>query len=288
VLELESLETRASRGIPVPVCVHHQLGPALQNPVRRRIHVADDQVGLQAALEERVASAVDPDQDGPEIPDVGTDRLEVAAVVRAAHDDQRVAVAKVGSQVRDLELPDQDLALLADVYERVLGEVLDRLSDPVLLLALDRGQLLERPHLPLGDEAARPDHGPPRHDHHVAVAQVVEQGRADRVDKMHARADEDQRAWIRVPAAGRRRDVDDPPHAALDEVLGRHPVEVPVVDDRDVPGAEPPDQVLCTPSEPSLAADLERRPREAVVPGRRARCRVRGRQGRDSRWLCGF
>ena len=45
-------------------------------------------------------------------------------------------------------------------------------------------------------------------------------------------------------SGGRRRDVDDDAHPALDELLGRDAVEVCVVDDRDVLGPQPLDEVL--------------------------------------------
>ena len=54
-----------------------------------------------------------------------------------------MAVAELRAQVGDLEAPGEDLALVADVRERVLGEVLDRLADQMLLLARDARQLLD-------------------------------------------------------------------------------------------------------------------------------------------------
>ena len=49
---------------------------------------------------------------------------------------------------------------------------------------------------------------------------------------------------VRVAAGDRRRGVDHRADAGLDERLGRDPVEVGVVDDRDLAGREPLDEVL--------------------------------------------
>ena len=51
--------------------------------------------------------------------------------------------------------------------------------------------------------------------------------------------DQDQRAEVRVPAADRRRGVHHRRDTGVDQPLGRHAVEVLVVDHRDVPGLRP-------------------------------------------------
>ena len=141
---------------------------------------------LEPRLEQRVPAAVDTHEHGTQIADVRADRAQVAPVVGAANHDQRVAIAEVGPQIRNLQLADQQVALVADVGERVLGEVLDRLADPLLLRGLHRGELVQRADLALRDHALRPEHGAAAHDHHVAVAQLLEQRRSHRVHEMHA------------------------------------------------------------------------------------------------------
>jgi len=71
----------------------------------------------------------------------------------------------------------------------------------------------------------------------VAVGELVEERRAGRVDQPDARADELERSRVREPARRRLRDVDDRADTGSCELLGRHAVEVGVVDDRDLVGA---------------------------------------------------
>src|SRR3712207_7122605 len=60
---------------------------------------------------------------------VRAQRAEVLLVVDPAHDDQYRAVAHVGVEVGELEVARDELALLADVRQRVLGERLERRSE---------------------------------------------------------------------------------------------------------------------------------------------------------------
>src|SRR5581483_8837341 len=68
------------RGPAVGVDVVDEVRPAGQRLGRHRVEVADDDVGPQADLEQGVGAAVDGHQDRLELPDVGPQRLQVAAV----------------------------------------------------------------------------------------------------------------------------------------------------------------------------------------------------------------
>ena len=61
---------------------------------------------------------------------------------------------------------------------------------------------------------------------------------------------------IRKAAGARGRHVDDGPHAGFDELLGRDTVEIDVVDDREIAGPKPLDEILRPPAEPGGADDL--------------------------------
>ena len=111
------------------------------------------------------------------------------------------------------EAPREDVPLVADVLERVLGEVVDRLADPVLLLAGDVAQLGDAQHPPLGQDAVGADHGAAADRHRVAVGELLEQRGVHRVHERDACTRQDQRPRVRVAAAGRRRDVHDRLHA---------------------------------------------------------------------------
>src|SRR5262249_61984886 len=71
------------------------------------------------------------------------------------------------------------------------------------------------------------------------------------------RAHERERAWIRKAPGERRRDVDDDAHARFRELFGRDSVDVGVIDDRDVVGGEPLDEVLGAAVELRLARELD-------------------------------
>ena len=110
----------------------------------------------------------------------------------------------------------------------------------------------------------------------LALAQQLEGVALFDVDQQHPGAGEHQRPGVRVAAVRGRRRVEHGPHAGRDQLLGRDPVDVEVVDDGDVAGREPLDQVLGAAAEPGDALD---RPR----PGPR-RSAVRAAQGSDGDW----
>ncbi len=95
------------------------------------------------------------------------------------------------------------------------------------------------------------------HGQHLAVADLLEEVGAGRVDQADAAADEQQRAGVRKSAGLRLGDVDDDADAGLQQLLGRDAVEVGVVDDRDVVGREAADEMLRPPVEPRCACVLD-------------------------------
>ncbi len=70
----------------VGVGVHDQLGAAAQRRLAGRVHVADDHVGRQARLEQRVGAAVDGDDHRAHVADERPQRAQVALMLDAAHD----------------------------------------------------------------------------------------------------------------------------------------------------------------------------------------------------------
>ena len=78
----------------------------------------------------------------------------------------------------------------------------------------------------------------------VALAQLPEHILAEVVDEGDAGLDQRLRAEVRVPAGDRRLRVEDGGHADGDQRVRGHPVEVDVVDDRDVAGRSRPTRRL--------------------------------------------
>ena len=165
-------------------------------------------------------------------------------------------VAEAGAQRRQLEPRREGPRLLLEVAQRVLGERLERVGDPALLLG---ERLLERDGVEDGalrhERPVPPDAAAVDADE-LPVGEHVEERRAGGVDEPDARAHELERAGVREPPRRGARDVDDRPDAGLRELLGRDAVDVGVVDDRDVLGAEALDEVLRPPAEPGATADL--------------------------------
>ena len=119
--------------------------------------------GSQADLEQGVGAAVDGDEHGLELPDVGAERFQVAAVVVTPHHDQGVAAAEVAVQRRQDEGLEGEPGLPADLLQRVDGERLELDADVgpgqdhpggevVGVLALAGGQELVAPPQVVADE----------------------------------------------------------------------------------------------------------------------------------------
>ena len=102
-----------------------------------------------------------------------------------------------------------------------------------------------------------PEEAPAANGEPLAVRDLVEELAARHVDQANASADEEERAGVRVAARVRRRDVDDDADARLDQLLGRDAVEIGVVDDRDVVGVQPADELLRPLAEPGGAGVLD-------------------------------
>ena len=135
-----ALETVGAGRPPVRVRVHEQLGAGTERRVGDGVEVADDHVRLHAHLEERVGAAVDGEEHRLEVADVGPHDPEVALVARPARHDDRVPVAEPRLQRRELDPVREQLPLVAQVAERVVGERLERLGDPALLVGERDGE----------------------------------------------------------------------------------------------------------------------------------------------------
>jgi hypothetical protein len=95
------------------------------------------------------------------------------------------------------------------------------------------------------------------HRDQLPVGDRFEEVRAWRVDQPDAAADELERSGIRVAPGLTRCHVHNHPHARLDQLLCRDPVEVCVVDDRDVVRPDALRQVLRAAIEPGVPGELD-------------------------------
>ena len=173
--EPQSVQAVGSRRPAVGVRVHEQLGTAAERGVRDRVEVADDHVRLQPDLEQRVGATVDGDEHRLEVADIRPHDPKVALVARPAGDDDGVTVAKAGLQRRELDPVGEQLALVAEMAQRVVGERLERIGDPALLVG-ERGRERRLGELdPVCEPRAVPPERATPHGHGLAVGEFVEE-----------------------------------------------------------------------------------------------------------------
>ena len=79
-------------------------GAGAQDAVGGGVHVADDHVRREALVEDGVGAAVDADQRGLAVADVGAQGAQVLLVVDAADNDQRRPVAEARIEVGQVEV----------------------------------------------------------------------------------------------------------------------------------------------------------------------------------------
>ena len=185
--EAEGVQPVGAGRPPVGVRVHEQLGARAQSRVRDRVEVADDHVRLEPDLEQRIGAAVDGDEHRLEVPDVRADDPEVALVPGPACDDDGVPVAEPRLQRRELDPVGEQLALVAEVAQRVVRERLERLGDAALLVGERADERVLGELDALGEPRAVPPQVTAAHGDGLAVGDLLEQVGARRVDEADAR-----------------------------------------------------------------------------------------------------
>ena len=213
---------------------------------------------LQPGFEERVRPTVDGDEHRPEVANVGHHDPQIALVPGAAGDHQRVSVAKPCAERRELDPPCECSTLFTQMLQRVVGERLERVGHAILLVAERGRQLDDREDGAVGEPIAVPEDRRAANRDDLPVAELLEEIRTRGVDQGHTRADELERAGVREATARAVGDVDDDGHAGLRELLRADPVEITMVDDRNVAGTQPLDQILRPTPEPRRPRVLDR------------------------------
>src|SRR4051794_18634827 len=102
-----------------------QLGTAPQRLVGDGVHVPHDEVRPVARLDQSVRTAVDTEQHRSVLTDVGPQRLEVLAVLVAAHDDQNVPAVERCRDVRYAGPVEQEVAFPAQELHGVRSKSLE-------------------------------------------------------------------------------------------------------------------------------------------------------------------
>ena len=162
--------------------MHDELARGVQRRVARGVHVAHHEVGDPTLLERCVGAAVDGDDHRALVAHIRAQRAQVALVVDPADDDQRRTIAQLGGEVGKLDLTGQELALLPDVGDRVLGEQRQRLADAAAALLVLAAHRLRVLHFAGPQHLAVADQPPVADGHGLAVVEHLEQRGAGHVD----------------------------------------------------------------------------------------------------------
>src|SRR5665647_847723 len=210
--------------------------------VVRGYHYKEDLVTLRPYIKEYRPVLIGVDG-GAVLLDVRAEGDQVLLVVVAPDDDEHLSSVDDRGDVRDPDAVQQQLALPAQVVHRVSGEGLQLRSQAgpgVLHRRGHRGRILERA---LRDQPLAVVHGGVHHPDPSALLEG-QHVRTEVVDQRDARLEQDPRAQVGVPARRRAGGVEHRGRPARGEGLGRHAVEVEVVDHRDVAGPQPLGQAL--------------------------------------------
>ena len=223
---------------------------------------------------------------------VAVNASKVVLMADASHHDQRGAVAEVGREARQLDPARQQFALLPHVLDRVVGEALERLSDlppPGLGLgAHARGM----EHLAARQHLAPAQHFPPargrvrascQHDQRIPVGQQLKQRVLRQVEEQHACLDQQLRSEVGIGPTRGWAAVEHRGRSGGDQLLGGHPIDVQMVDKRDLTTLEVFDEQLRPAPGSHAAADRAHRHWRL---GRKQRISHR-RRARRARSCCG-
>jgi hypothetical protein len=221
---------------PAPVRTHpdHQLGPALQRPVGDRVHVSDDQVGPVPGRQQRVGAAVHADQHRLDIAQVRLQRRQVLLVRVPPHNDDAGPPGEPGPHRRHPAALEQQVPFGVQELHRVRRERLQLGGQPVL----GTGHAGRHPvgvlAYALGDRERSDPYEVTVHCDQITVTHVLEDTVTEIVEQRDTRLDEHLGPERRVPAGHRGPCVEHRRHPGRHQRLGRHPVQVDVVDERDV------------------------------------------------------
>ncbi len=171
-------------------------------------------------MQECLSATVHSDEHGAHVADERPQGTQIALVTDAANNNERGAVTEVGGKARHLDLPGEQLTLLAHVLDRVVGETLQCLTDLVAASLGLSEHAREVEHLPTGHRLPAARHLTITHGDRLAVGEHLEQRIVWQVDQMDARFDEQLGAEVRIGAAGGRTAVQHRADVRGDQLLG--------------------------------------------------------------------
>ena len=201
--------------------------------------IADDEVGPVARGEQGVGPRTDPDQPGPVLPDEPPQPGQAGDVVVAGRDDEHLAICQVHLHVGNPDPVEEHPALPPHELDRVGSERLQLVGQPRLGLDERVGHRVRGLRDALGEHLLPGVEHPFVHTHPDAVLDRVQDLGTDRVDQRDPGVDEDRGPKL-GKRPGSRGGVDDRHDLRGDQRVGGRPVEIDLIEHRDVARPQPP------------------------------------------------
>ena len=218
--------------------MHDQLSGLQQRPVADAVHIADDQIGDQAALQQSVAAPVDPHKNGLLLVEIVFDHPQILAKTLSPDDHHRLPILKPGPDGGKRHRSGNEPPLAIGMFQRVHHEILDD-RPPLLQGALGElftntgGQLIAAGRgetAPVDRTPGDADELPLRESTENFLPQVFHQVHPPLQQVFYGQGGENPAAE-RVP-------VQNHFHPAAHQPLGGGPVEIAVGDESDLTGAD--------------------------------------------------
>ena len=246
-VQAQLLQAAATGRAAVGVGVHDELRAAAQRRLAGRVHVADDHVRGEALLEQGLGAAVDGDDHRAHVADERPQGAQVALVADAADDHERRSDRE--SRWRSAAARSARPAARAP---RACARSCCGRSARAPRRSRCAWPPSRRTHARRSSTSPRASSSPPRstsptveptvrrrcrggsHEDRVPVGEELEQRVVGEVHEQDARFDEQLRPEVRVGAARGGAAVEHRDGARRDQLLGRDPIDVQVIDHRDL------------------------------------------------------
>ncbi len=176
-------------------------------------------------------------------------------MVVAGGDDEHLAVGQIHLHVRNPDPVEEHPPLPPHELDRVGRERLQLVGQPRLGLDERIGHRVRGLRDTLGEHLLPRVEHPVVHTHPDAVLDRVQHLGTDRVDQRDPGVDEDLRAQVGETPGDRGGRVDDRHHVRGDQRVGGRPVQIELVEHRDVARPQPPQQRAGVPVDPRDTTD---------------------------------
>ena len=220
----------------VGIGAHDDLSTASQRLIGEGVEVAKHHGRPVATLEKNVGAGIDADEHRSVGADVAAQRCEVFAVVVSAHHNEHLLAGKLGSDLRHAHAIEEQVAVAAQILHGVGRERLELHSQAGACIGHRLLHALDRLLLPRCDHPIACIQGSFVEPDNVAVANIREHARSDTIKQRYAVGDQNLRPEVGIATADTRCCIHDSGNAALDQRLRSQPVDIDMVDDRDVAG----------------------------------------------------